>query len=156
MSNIDHSLCFTIEQKALKYIKGKAELAQLEIEGHKIKHQAGISSELGEYHLMPIFENDTMEDVCNRYADFFPRTVAAVRQQVIEENQNLAYGSGMGKNKAIMKEGTIPDGLLVMLDLWAGGSFLSKENHKLKQRFFKYAPIFKIGDVSRKEFFGRK
>lgn len=153
---IDHRPCFTMDSKIRRGMLERSLISNLQIAGgHKIKESVTIhEADTGEYHVMPIFENDSLEDICNRYSDYFPQALKLSIEEIEQQNQLLFSGSGMSKNKTMMSKGLIPAGLKVMLDTWCGGEFLAKDNWRVRKQFWSYMPKLKTGNSFGKTHFG--
>ena len=150
---IDHTPCRTLDQRITRNIMEQNIIESMKIQGFPIKEWAVVHEEgTNEHHVMPVFQKDTIEDICNRYADYFPRTLKAIIDIVEGENQTLYSGTGMSKGKTMMASGKVPAGLQVLLDIWCDGDFLGIKDNQ--NRLFKHMPKLKIGNSFGKTHFG--
>ena len=150
MPKIDHIPCVTDEQVVCRLLKDQLEIKQMVNEGHQVISMVSYQSPTTfECHCLPIFTNDKLEDIVNRYYDFFPKDFMQCIKETEEENANLKDGSGMSDLRTLMSYGKIPRGLQKMLDIWCGGDFLPSYNKVLMRRnlkrLFSYVPKLKIG-----------
>ncbi len=150
MSKINHIPCITDGQVINRLLEDQLEIKQMQNEGHQIISMVSYQSPTTfECHCLPIFRNDKLEDIVNRYYDFFPRDFMQCIQEIETENTYLKDDSGMSDLRTIMSYCKIPVGFQKMLDVWSGGDFLPSYNKVLMRknlkRLFSYVPKLKMG-----------
>ena len=150
MSKINHKPCLTDDEVIHRLLNDQLEIKQMVNEGHSITAMVSYQSPTTfECHCLPIFKNDKLEDIVNRYYDFFPKDFTQCLKEIEEENANLLDSSGMSDLRTMMSYCKIPVGLQKMLDIWSGGDFLPSFNKPLMRknlkRLFSYVPKLKMG-----------
>lgn len=145
--SIDHSPCVTDEQVAMRLVVDQKEIQQMIREGHSVKAMVAWHSPVTlETHCLPVFASDTLEDIINRYFDFFPKECLATIADCEEISKTLFNGTGMSEAQTIMSSFKIPLGLWKLLESWEPGFFAvdpkSKgfQNKKLINRFLGLMP----------------
>lgn len=119
---IDHRICCTDSEITMRLLEDRMEILQMRDEGYSITAMVSYHSPTTlETHCLPVFHSDTLEDICNRYVDFFPKEC----QQAIQEAKHLAqtfyHQDGLSKSKTIMASLRVPLGLWKLLDAWRPG-----------------------------------
>lgn len=103
-------------------------------EGYQVRSMVSWHSETTlETHCLPIFESDALEDVINRYADYFPKELNGSLEEAEEMRSSLYNQDGMSKAKTIMTSFKIPLGLYKLLDAWSS-DFWQIENGTFKNK----------------------
>lgn len=147
---INNKPCITDDEVIIRMIEDKAEIRIMKSQGYNILTTVCIhSKETFECHCLPIFREDKFEDICNRYYDYFPKECKQLIGEVKAINQTLYDGQGFSKELRLLQfKAKIPLGLLALLDMWAGGDYLSKNVKTLRKninRIISYMSKFKIG-----------
>ncbi len=146
---INNKPCITDHEVILRLLEDQKEIKKMRDEGYKIASMVSYQSKVTfECHCLPIFNSDRLEDVCNRYADYFPVECKQMIKQIQDDLSSLVGNKGMSKYKTIMSFGKIPIGLQKMLDIWAGGDFFSTDKKVFRinmNKLFSYMSKFKIG-----------
>lgn len=146
---IDHSPCFSDEDIALRIVIDQKMIQKLIDEGHQVRALVSYHSAVTmETHCLPIFAQDTMEDVCNRYYDFFPKECKQTMQDTEALSSTLYRGDGLSKAKTMMSSLRIPLGLWKLLETWnpsiweiENGAF---KNKRLIKALTSYMPKLKM------------
>ena len=153
MARIDHSVCLTTEAVNHRIVTDMVEIEAMKRDGHPVIARCSYYSDIllggtGECHCLPIFSTDKLEDIVNRYMDFFPKDFQRVIDMVEAKRQTLYNSSGMSQFGRLMAFGSIPEGLRKMLDIWAGGDFMSPESKRRNlDRLFGYVGKLRIKGV---------
>ena len=102
---------FAVEKPAIEAMIAK---------GHPVREILYYWSDVSlEAHALPIFASDSVEDIVNRYSDFFPLEIQAFVKELSEYNKALNKSSGMSDNGEMAIKVKCPIGLyraLVFLD----------------------------------------
>jgi len=144
---IKHTPCITDEEVISRIVEDKLEIELMRARGYSVVTMVSYQSPTTfECHCLPIFTNDKLEDIVNRYHDFFPKDLMQAVEEMNLENQYLYSANGMSEAGTIMSFGKIPCGLQKMLDIWCGGDFLEPtEMRKNLAKLFSYIPKLKAG-----------
>jgi len=101
---INHKPCFTDDDIALRLMQDHKEIKQMINEGHKVIAKVNYHSETTlETHCLPVFNSDTIEDLANRYFDFFPKECRQTIKAIEDESKILYHSNGMSKDGIIKK-----------------------------------------------------
>lgn len=140
---VDHRPCITDEEVNARIFADRSGIVEMKRRGYPIRTMAAWQSPVTfECHMMPIFESDTWQDVCNRYFDLFPKEVKGVASEIADHKQ-LLKKNGFSHDKTLLLMGRIPKGLEKFLDCWhREGDFWADK--KLRTAFFNYFTHFKV------------
>lgn len=148
---INHKPCVTDEEIFMRICEDQKELDDMSKEGYAIKSRLSWHSPSSlETHCLPVFFSDTLQDVVNRYYDFFPVEFKQMTDIVAEFNKALYSSDAMSKEKTMMSAFKVPLGLYKLLEEWREGFWevdnVKKEfvNKKLINQFLSYAPKLKV------------
>jgi hypothetical protein len=120
--SVDHRPCLTDEEVAVRVVQDRLAIEKLEREGHQVRAVMSYHSEVTmETHALPIFSSDTLEDVVNRFYDFFPKDFDLAVKETEQMRQTLHRGDAMSQSKTVMAMCRIPLGLYKLLDAWLPG-----------------------------------
>lgn len=156
--NIKHTPCITDHEVISRLIEDQNEIKLMKKDGHQVISMVSWQSPTTfECHCIPIFSSDKLEDICNRYYDYWPKECLQAIKDIEIRNQNLNSGNAMSKGGNLRAFSSIPVGLQKMLDIWAGGDFISSDGKILRkniERLVGYMTKLKIGTPYGKRTFG--
>ena len=108
----------------MRIVIDQKEIQSMIEEGYDIKTMVSWHSpDTLETHCLPIFAKDKMEDIINRYYDYFPKECKATLQACQDIRSSLHNPDGMSKAKTMMASFKIPLGLNQLLEAWYPGMF---------------------------------
>lgn len=113
---IHHDPCVSNSEVVERLLEDQADIKALEACGHPVRAMVSYHSETTmETHSLPVFESDTLQDLANRYADFFPKECERFLKQVEHSRQMLHQTNGMSDGGLMAYHCSIPQGLWVMI-----------------------------------------
>lgn len=95
-----------------------------------------------ECHAFPIFSTDSIQDVVNRYSDFFPREISLFMSELNEFNKTLNTPTGMSDNGTMAIKVKCPLGLYRALICLDPDFWHSKQNlNRFRRSFSKLVSV---------------
>lgn len=147
MANINHIPCITDHEVITRIVDDQREIQKMKDEGYQVDSMVSWQSpSTFECHCLPVFSKDTMEDICNRYYDYFPKECMETMEEVKETKETLYRSNAMSLSGNMMAIAKIPPGLMKMLDIWCdSGDFFDFVNNKRSiDHLFTYMSKFKV------------
>jgi hypothetical protein len=151
MTIINHAPCLTDDTIILRMMEDQHEIDKMIKEGYHVRAVVSYHSDVTfETHSLPIFAEDTLQDILNRYYDFFPKECLQTMRACEELSKTLYSSDGLSKAKSILSSFKIPLGLWKLLESWRTDFFAVVPgqnefvNKGLIKQFLDYMPRFRI------------
>ena len=143
---LNHKPCVTDDDVLLRLMDDQVELDQMEREGHAMLGRVSYHSDTTlETHCLPVFATDTVEDLANRYYDFFPKECTEFFAAVEDQKRLLYQGNGMSVDETLAIHCTIPNVLWKMLVIRFPDAYNTAPGlRKLTREIIRYLPKLKM------------
>ena len=113
---INHDPCVSNAEIQQRLFEDKSAIQALIADGYHVLTMIAYHSEQTlETHTLPVFEEDSIDDLANRYFDFFPMECKQTLQAIEEDNKLLYSSNGVSDGGLMGRHCTIPQLLWVLL-----------------------------------------
>lgn len=125
------------------FVVEKPAIDRLIAQGHRVREILYYWSDLSaEAHALPIFETDSIEDVVNRYSDFFPIELAEFQKSLAEYNKALNNMTGKTDGGDMVIKVKCPVGLYrALLSLDPNFWHIKRNIYRFKRQFSRLVSV---------------
>jgi hypothetical protein len=144
-STFDARPCLTVDEFNYRInVVEKPALERLIQKGHRIKEIMYYWSDVSaEAHAFPVFFSDGVQDIVNRYTDFFPMETRTFVQNLAEFNKILSGPNGKTEGGDLMVQMRCPLGLYRALSVL--DPLFWKDNRNIKRFIAMFPKLVKVG-----------